>query len=57
MRVSGTLVREGKRVTVTINEDGTSEEHEEEGAQGAYTYVRKTGAGGSVTQIQLNGLI
>ena len=57
MRVSGTLVRDGKRVTVTIHEDGTSEEHEVEGAQGAYTYVRKSGAGGSVTQIQLNGSI
>ena len=31
MRVSGTLVRNGKRVTVTINEDGTSDEREEEG--------------------------
>lgn len=55
MRVSGTLVRDGKRVTVTINEDGTSDEREEEGVQGAYSYVQRSGAGGSSTMIQING--
>ena len=55
MRVSGTLVRNGKRVTVTINEDGTSDEREEEGVQGAYSYVQRSGAGGSSTMIQVNG--
>ena len=57
MRVSGTLVRNGKRVTVTINEDGTSDEREEEGVQGAYSYVQRSGTGGSSTVIQINGSV
>ena len=57
MRVSGTLVRNGKRLTVTINEDGTSTEKEEEGAQGAYSCVSRSGTGGSSTMIQFNGSI
>ena len=46
MRVSGMLVRDGKRHTITILPDGTTEEREEGGAQGAYTYVKKTTQGG-----------
>jgi curved DNA-binding protein CbpA len=55
MRVSGTLVRNGKRVNITINEDGTTDEYEEDGVQGAYSYVQRSGAGGSSTVIQING--
>ena len=56
MRVSGILVRNGRRVQVTIHEDGTSDEREETGGQGAgYSYVHKSGAGGSTTMVQLNG--
>lgn len=55
MMVQGSLVRGGKRVTVTIHPDGTSEEHEEDAGKGEYTYVSRSGAGGSYTSIQFNG--
>eukprot|EP00928_Gymnodinium_smaydae_P081286 TRINITY_DN64833_c0_g1_i1.p1 TRINITY_DN64833_c0_g1~~TRINITY_DN64833_c0_g1_i1.p1 ORF type:complete len:292 (+),score=59.46 TRINITY_DN64833_c0_g1_i1:93-878(+) len=41
MRISGTLVRNGRRVTITINPDGTSDEKEEHGAQGSYSVVSR----------------
>merc|ERR1719436_1582803 len=55
--VSGTLVRNGKRITITIHPDGTSDEKEEEGARGAYSCVKTTSAHGSSTSIQINGSI
>lgn len=58
MRVSGTLVRDGKRITITINPDGTSDEKEEAGASGSYTYMSSTDASGrGMTHIQLTGSI
>ena len=55
-RVSGTLVRGGKRVTITIHPDGTTDETEEEGARGSYSYVSRSGPGGG-TQIHIEGSI
>ena len=60
MSVSGSLVRNGKRVNIMIQPDGTTEEREEEvGSQGAgYSYVSSSGGGGgSHTSIQIQGSI
>ena len=56
MQVSGTLVRGGRRVTITIHPDGTSDEIDAAAGNGnaAYSYVRSTGGGGG-TQIQITG--
>jgi hypothetical protein len=54
-RVHGTLVRGGKRVSVTIHLDGTSEEREESTLGGDYTYVSRSGAGGSFTSVHITG--
>jgi curved DNA-binding protein CbpA len=54
-QVSGTLARGGKRVTVTIHPDGTSDEREEADGGADYSYVRQTG--GNVTSIQFTGSI
>jgi len=54
-RVEGTLVRGGKRVSVTIYPDGTSDEREESTLGGDYTYVSRSGAGGSFTSVQITG--
>jgi DnaJ-class molecular chaperone len=57
MKVSGMLVRNGKRVTITIHPDGTSDETEETaGSSAAYSYVSSSGgAGGTGTHIQITG--
>ena len=57
MKVSGMLVRNGKRVTITIHPDGTSDETEElAGSSAAYSYVSSSGgAGGTGTHIQITG--
>ena len=56
MRVSGTLVRDGKKVTVTILPDGTTHEEESTASSSSnFSYVRSTGAGGSSTQINIQG--
>ena len=60
MRVSGSLVRDGKRLSITIHPDGTTDEREEQVSSrgGGYSYVSTSGGGGgSVTSIQLNGSI
>ena len=57
MQVSGTLVRGGKRVTVTIFPDGTSEECEATTRGGDMTYVNRSGAGGSFTSVQIQGSV
>ena len=56
-RVTGMLVRDGKRITITIHPDGTSDESEEAAGRGRdYTYVSQSGGGGgSHTQIQITG--
>ena len=48
MRVSGTLVRGGKRVKITIHPDGTSDEVEDNlgSNNAAYSFVQSTGPGG-----------
>ena len=52
MRTSGTLVRGGKRVTITINPDGTSDEREEEArGDAAYSYVSSSGPGGGTSVV------
>ena len=57
MSLSGTLVRNGKKVMITIHPDGTSDEAEQSAASGgSYSYVRSSGAGGS-TSIQITGSI
>jgi hypothetical protein len=53
--VEGTLVRGGKRVSVIIHPDGTSEEREDSTLGGDYTYVSRSGAGGSFTSVQITG--
>eukprot|EP00316_Scyphosphaera_apsteinii_P012600 CAMPEP_0119339318 /NCGR_PEP_ID=MMETSP1333-20130426/98018_1 /TAXON_ID=418940 /ORGANISM="Scyphosphaera apsteinii, Strain RCC1455" /LENGTH=218 /DNA_ID=CAMNT_0007350815 /DNA_START=20 /DNA_END=676 /DNA_ORIENTATION=+ len=55
--VTGTLVRDGKRISITINPDGTTDEKEEEGAAGKseYSFVQQS-EGGSTT-IQFSGSI
>ena len=56
MRVSGTLVRDGKKVTVTILPDGTTHEEESTASSSSnFSYVRSTGAAGSSTQINIQG--
>ena len=57
MHVSGTLVRDGKRVTVTIHADGTSDEKEEAVSHGtaAYSYVSSSGPGGQGSSIVITG--
>eukprot|EP00930_Biecheleria_cincta_P069950 TRINITY_DN57622_c0_g1_i1.p1 TRINITY_DN57622_c0_g1~~TRINITY_DN57622_c0_g1_i1.p1 ORF type:complete len:232 (-),score=28.70 TRINITY_DN57622_c0_g1_i1:178-873(-) len=55
--VSGALVQNGKRVTITIHPDGSTEEKEEAGVRGAYSCVRSTGEHGSSTSIQINGSV
>ena len=55
MSVSGTLVRNGKKVSITIHPDGTSDEQEvSAGSSGSYSYVKQTSAGGG-TSIQITG--
>jgi curved DNA-binding protein CbpA len=55
MRVSGTLVRDGKRITLTINPDGTSDEKEgvADGSDGHYSYVTRSSPGSM--HVQFNG--
>jgi len=54
MKVSGTFVRGGKRMTVTMFPDGTSEEREEATRGGGdMTYVSRSGAGGSFTSVHI----
>jgi hypothetical protein len=55
--VTGMLVRDGKRITITIHPDGTSDEQEEAAGRGRdYTYVSQSGGdGGSHTSIQISG--
>jgi DnaJ-class molecular chaperone len=57
MRVSGTLVSGGKRMHITINPDGTTEEREDSaGGRAAYRSTTTTMAGGgTVHTIQLQG--
>lgn len=58
MRVCGTLMRDGKRTTITIHPDGTTEEREEaaSGRRGAYRSVSTTTAGGaSMHSVHLEG--
>ena len=56
MQVSGTLVRNGKRVTVTIHPDGTSDEHEEMArGNAAYSYVSSSGPGGGGSTVVITG--
>uniref|UniRef100_A0A7S3RQW5 J domain-containing protein n=1 Tax=Emiliania huxleyi TaxID=2903 RepID=A0A7S3RQW5_EMIHU len=58
-RVSGTLVRDGKKVTVTIHPDGTSDEREEAASRSAgYSYVSRSSTGpggGSFTSVHISG--
>ena len=55
MSLSGTLARNGRKVTITIHPDGTSDEVEQSaGASGSYSYVRSSTAGGG-TSIQITG--
>ena len=56
MKVSGVLQRGGKRVSITIHPDGTTDEVETSArAMGDVSYVRRTSAGGgSTVQIQFN---
>ena len=57
LTVSGILVSEGKRISITIHPDGTTEEHEH-GADGRAGYFSTTTVmpgGGRVYNIQLTG--
>tara|TARA_B110001452_G_scaffold44035_1_gene33707 strand:- start:5 stop:685 length:681 start_codon:yes stop_codon:yes gene_type:complete len=56
MKVSGVLQRGGKRVSITIHPDGTTDEVETTArTSGDVSYVRRTNAGGgSTVQIQFN---
>lgn len=56
MQVSGTLVRNGKRLTVTINPDGTSDEKEESThGNAAYSFVSSSGPGGGGSTVVITG--
>ena len=50
MSITGTLVRDGKRVTITIHPDGSSDEEEQRSAgRGGYTMVKQSGGGGGTS--------
>ncbi|KAJ1491310.1 DnaJ domain-containing protein [Baffinella frigidus] len=53
--ITGVLQRHGKRISVTIHPDGSSEEHEEDSAGGSYTYVKSGGSGGTSVSISFSG--
>ena len=54
--LKNTVVRDGKKVTVTILPDGTTHEEESTASSSSnFSYVRSTGAGGSSTQINIQG--
>jgi hypothetical protein len=56
--VSGKFVRAGRRITIQILEDGTSEETEEEiaNSDSSYSYIKSTQeGGGSSVHIQIDG--
>ena len=56
MRISGTMVANGKRVSVTIHPDGTTEETESAtGRTGGYRTVSTSGPGGSMHTVHLEG--
>ena len=56
MRVSGTLVTGGKRVSITINPDGTTEEHEvATGGRGSYRATTTSMGGATMTTVQFEG--
>jgi hypothetical protein len=59
MRVSGKFVRGGKRVTIQIMEDGSSEETVEDAdsdSSSGYSYIKSTQeGGGSSVHIQIDG--
>merc|ERR1711879_2480 len=52
--VTGTFVSEGKRVTITIYPDGTTQEHEEQ-ARGGGSYSSVYRSDGRSTSIQISG--
>ena len=57
MRVSGTMVANGKRVSVTIHPDGTTEESEASSSRraGGYRSVSTSGPGGTMHTVHLEG--
>ena len=56
MRISGTMVANGKRVSVTIHPDGTTEETEgASGRSGGYRSVSTSGPGGSTHSVHFEG--
>lgn len=56
MRISGTMVSNGKRVSVTIYPDGTTEEHESSSTNRAgYRSVSTSGPGGSTHVVHMEG--
>ena len=59
MRVSGRRVSNGKAYTITIHEDGTTEEDEVDvaGGGGGYSFVKTSGgSGGTTAHIEINSL-
>ena len=56
--VSGTIRRDGKIFSITINADGSSEEEEQDSAKGAgrYAFIKSTGGGDGVSyQLSIDG--
>ena len=53
MSLSGTLARNGRKVTITIHPDAQVTRLSSAGASGSYSYVRSSTAGG--TSIQITG--
>ena len=54
--ITGVLQRNGKRVSITIHPDGSSEEEEVDTAEGgSYTYVKSGGSGGTSVSFSIEG--
>ena len=55
-KITGVLQRKGKRVSITIHPDGSSEEEEvDTAAGGSYTYVKSGGSGGTSVSVSISG--
>ncbi|CAJ1395571.1 unnamed protein product [Effrenium voratum] len=54
LKVTGTFKSRGKKVTITIHPDGTTEEHEEVSRGGGYSSVTTIGEDGAQSNMQIS---